>query len=212
MMKGATMPESRIIHTHPKTGERKPFAPTGGVVRTSGNQAGWRGFILEQHRLPAIETPEFLVTQQIVAMQVSGPMLVEWKERGRYTGRVCDPGSVSLTPASARDALRWRADTAETLVCQLAPTFLAQSVRDITTRDVIEIPQIRAMQDVRIAAILTALQADIESGYSSGSLFGETLATALAVHLVQGYAALPASRNPHPLAPRRTAPRPRLHP
>ena len=195
------MPESSILHTHIETGQRKPFAPRGTVVRGSSSRQGWRGFVFEHHRLPAMETPEFLVTKQIIALQISPPMQVEWKRRGQYTGRQIVPNDVSLTPAFTRDALRWHKSETEFLVCELDPAFLAQSVRDTTISGSSELRQVRGIQDPRIAAVLFGLKADMDAGYSSGPLYGETLATALAVYLTQTYATSPhAPHRPLPLA------------
>ena len=126
------------------------------------------------------------------------PAQIEWKERGQYRGQQCVPGNVSLTPANTRDALRWHGEANEFLVCELDPAFLVQSVRETSRQEKIELRQVRGVQDARITAILTGLRADMNAGYSSGPLFGETLATALALHLVQAYAAAPAMPFPVP--------------
>ena len=190
------MAGSHIIHTHPKTGELKPFAPPHAILQTSGFGSGWRGFTFEHHRLPALETSEFLVTKQIIALQISPPLQVEWKERGHYRGRQFLPGEASLTPAYTWDALRWPGEANEFLVCELDTAFMAQSVREIVKSEKIELRQIRGIQDARIDAILSGLKADVDAGYSSGAIFGEMLATALAVHLVQTYCVTPTTPVP----------------
>ena len=143
-----------------------------------------------------LETPEFLITRQIVALQISPPMQVEWKERGKYTGRQFTPGDVSLTPVNTRDSLRLLGNANGYLVCELDPAFMSQAVREMRRQEEFILRQVRGVRDARIAAILSGLKADMDAGHSSGPLFGETLATALAVHLVQAYATAPAIPSP----------------
>jgi AraC family transcriptional regulator len=77
---------------------------------------------------------------------------------------------------------------AEFLCLALAPSFVtAVANQEAFCGPQIEFTTLSGVRDPSIQHILLALQAEVESGYPAGRLFGEGLATALAAHLLRHY-------------------------
>ena len=73
----------------------------------------------------------------------------------------------------------------------LKPSTIAHAVDDLVNPDAIEIvPQI-GIFDPQVSQIALVLESELQSGFKSGRLFGESLGTALAAHLLARYAVRP---------------------
>jgi AraC family transcriptional regulator len=82
-------------------------------------------------------------------------------------------------------------ESSEILMLALAPSFMQHAAHEFTDAAPLELRNQRAIRDARILHLGQALQAELEAGCPSGRLYGEGLATALAVHLLQHYAVCP---------------------
>jgi AraC family transcriptional regulator len=67
----------------------------------------------------------------------------------------------------------------------LEPAFLVRATDETAHRDDIELQERWNLRDPHIATVLIALHADVKNGQPAGLLYGETLATALAVYLMR---------------------------
>jgi AraC family transcriptional regulator len=82
-------------------------------------------------------------------------------------------------------------ESSEILMLALAPSFMQHAVHEFTGAAALELRNQRAIRDAPILHLGLALQAELEAGCPAGRLYGEGLATALAVHLLQHYAVCP---------------------
>jgi AraC family transcriptional regulator len=73
----------------------------------------------------------------------------------------------------------------------LAPSFMQHASHEFTGATPLELRNQRAVRDRQILHLGLALQAELEAGCPAGRLYGEALATALAVHLLPRYAVCP---------------------
>ena len=156
---------------------------------TSAFPAVWQGFTLEHWRLRPMEAPDAVSTQYQVAAQISPPLLVEWKERGRFIQSRLLPGDISLIACGETGAYRWREGEAELLVCVLETEFVRQVCLDDAHWRNLEFKPLKGRQDAQVVRLLQCLNVEKESGYPGGRLFGEYLASALIAHLTRHYAA-----------------------
>ena len=97
-------------------------------------------------------------------------------------------GDIDLVPAGEDD--RWEQEQAATVVLlSLAPELLARAALDLgldARREALR-PR-HQVRDARIEHIAWALEAERAESFPSGSLFAESLALGLAVHLLSGTA------------------------
>jgi AraC family transcriptional regulator len=82
-------------------------------------------------------------------------------------------------------------EPSEVLVLALAPSFVQHAAHEFTGASPLELRNQWAVRDAPILHLGLALQAELAAGCPAGRLYGEALATALAVHLVQHYAVCP---------------------
>jgi AraC family transcriptional regulator len=71
------------------------------------------------------------------------------------------------------------------------PRLLAQALEQTAHLQDIELRQHFELHDRHLESLMRALRADLEDGSPAGRLYGESLATALAVYLQRRYAVLP---------------------
>jgi hypothetical protein len=76
-----------------KTGTRYAAVPTGALLLTSA-PFGWRGIIVEQHRLPPAEMPEHSVIGHGISVNVGArPTSFAWtRERHGWHDQPTNPG------------------------------------------------------------------------------------------------------------------------
>ena len=73
----------------------------------------------------------------------------------------------------------------------LAPSFMQHAAHEFTGAAPLGLRNQPAVRDRQILHLGLALQAELEAGCPAGRLYGEALATALAVHLLPRYAVCP---------------------
>jgi AraC-like DNA-binding protein len=95
-------------------------------------------------------------------------------------------------PALERGELmpRWR-ETTGIILAELNPILLAHAASEIGSPSRAEFRYPAKVTDTQIQHLLLALRVELEEGCPAGRLFGESLATTLAVHLVHRYAVFP---------------------
>ena len=90
------------------TGQRRAAAPTGSLLLTSV-PFGWRGIIVEQHRLPPMELPEHSVIGHGISVNVGAqPSSFAWT-RGRdgWKDRPTNPGHCRILTHGESHPSRW---------------------------------------------------------------------------------------------------------
>jgi AraC family transcriptional regulator len=93
-------------------------------------------------------------------------------------------GDVLIVPAGVTNATVWTGD-AEFSILTLCPKFVGEVAHDSIDPNRIELIPRFAAFDPLIHQIGLSLKADIEAGYPTGKLFGESAATMLAARLLQ---------------------------
>jgi AraC family transcriptional regulator len=181
----------RILVADVATGPLRPAVPPDWLVRSSGH-APWRDSLLvEQHRRPPFEESAHYPQTHIIAIRLSSPSLVDWWIAGERPRRqLVTSGDVHVTSAGVPVWNRWH-EPLETLVLALAPSVVQHATHEFTSASPRELRNQRAIRDAQLLHLGLALQAELAAGCPGGRLYGEALATALAVHLLQRYAVCP---------------------
>ena len=159
-----------------------PAARDSAVVLSSVD-AGWDGIIVERHRLPPGETPEYSVLDYVVGIQLGPPVTWEWQENGRMRQARRLPFDVSIMPPGVLHRCRWN-EPRDQLVVALTSDLVARTARELgEPENVIHTSRLFG-RELQLQRLGLALKEEIERGCPGGRLFGESLAVALTAHLV----------------------------
>jgi len=167
-----------------RKGRLEPFA-AATARRWSGDT--WSGIVLEEHATPACTIPQHEHREHFLHVLMQGHADYEVKTRGttrRFRG---GPGTMFVLPRGTVDELRWDAPTRRVAVA-MQPELFARALDSTADRDDIELVEHWNLDDPHIATVVRAMALDLEAGSPAGRLYGESLANALAVYLLNRYA------------------------
>lgn len=171
-----------------------------GTIETTSEGTPWAGFPLELHRLPSCgESPPYVYPHSTVFLYREGETDAEisWgrSERAQQVRRV--PGTANIRRRGwTATRFRWSGQSEiELLAVQLCPHTVeglgaAQVVDGLD--DVFE----EGVTDRQLAALMIAMQLEVERGCPSGALYGESLSLSLAAYAASRYGARPAAAEP----------------
>ncbi|MEH2054342.1 AraC family transcriptional regulator [Nostoc sp.] len=145
--------------------------------------------MLEQHYLPAFECPELCLQQHSINIWLGNSCQIDWRlAGGRLHSTQMRRGLVNVTPKGIPTQARWHEEIKFLLVSFDSSLFkrVADDLNVGSNRTIEIIPQ-RGVCDRQILHLGMALKAELEAGCPSGKLYGESVATALAAHLLKTY-------------------------
>lgn len=171
-------------------------SPLETMLRLSSQESVWRGVKLKHYLLPPWEINQVATTAYTVSVQLSPAITIESSSGDRRHSMQFVPDDICVSPTGVSLSARWQQEL-EIIVVGLEPEFMAEAVQDQVDPDRIELMLQLGGKDPFIKATCLALRDELQQGCPGGSLYGETLGTALGVHLVTHY----ATSHPHsPLA------------
>jgi AraC family transcriptional regulator len=150
------------------------------------SSASWNGVIAEAYEFGLTELAEFQVVNHNVVLHLSNPALIELMVDGRLDDRTRIPGDLGLFPAGTVCQANSRNRH------QVLVVSLSQQVMNHSGPEEIDVPASRMhplsyVVDPQIEHICRAIKAEAESGFLSGSLYGESLGLALASRFLGQY-------------------------
>lgn len=166
------------------SGSPIPAAPENSVLLSSVN-LGWRGLTVELHSLAPTELPEHFVDghRLMVAVQTGEPIPFEWKEKSHWKRKILKPGDFSLQTHGELNAPRWF-ENLKILAIALKPDFVENIFQD-SLPEKISFQERRCETDETIAHFAARFKAELENSTYAGRLYGESLAMAFALHLLE---------------------------
>jgi len=169
------------------TRRRYPAAPTGSLLLTSA-PFGWRGIIVEQHRLPPAEMPEHSVIGHGISVNVGAqPTSFAWtRKRDGWDDRTTDPGHCRILTHGESHASRWF-QTYNEVSLIIDPRFVADVVEDGLPTDRIAFVTRHSVADSVIVDYATTFRAELAADVPTGALYAETLTVGLVLHLLANY-------------------------
>lgn len=165
-----------------RRGRLEPFA--AATARRSSGET-WSGLVLEEHSTPACVIPQHEHREHFLHVLLQGHSGYEVKTGGttrRFRGA---PGTLFVLPRGTVDELRWDAPTRRVAVA-MQPALFARALE--SDADAIELTEHWNLDDPHIVAVVRAMALDLEAGAPAGRLYGQSLANALAVYLLNRYA------------------------
>jgi AraC family transcriptional regulator len=149
----------------------------------------WTGFFLTEVLSRPGNVPEGYFPWHLISMHLGEPMIHEHRVVGnRPRTETIAPESLLLFPAGAPFAAQWQSPMPR-LEVLFEPEFLSNVVRPDSAANRLELRYAYSAGDPFIAQVLYALRQDLTEGCPRGRLYGETVGTALLVHLLRNYGA-----------------------
>jgi AraC family transcriptional regulator len=174
------VPDSQIHLINTDTKQVFPAAPQGSVQLSSA-ATGWRGILVEQYYIQPMELPEHYVQGHRLLVHTGKPVRYEWKNGNRWRNKLLQPGEFCLQSHGEINIPRWH-DTFEFIAIAIDPIFLNFSFQDVES---IRFQEQRATIDPIITHFAKRFKTEIESGSYYGALYGESLAIAFSLHLLE---------------------------
>lgn len=172
------LPELSAVNRFPEILERPP-------VLTSYD-AGWSSINLELQEQPPGETPEFCLNHDVVVINPGPLFQVEQVTEGTRQKALFFPNAVAICPKHQHKRFLWDRQL-QVLSLNLKPDLLITNAIELLEKDHVELVPHLCLEDGLILHIGMALQAQLRSQGRRSRLYAETIATALAVHLLQHY-------------------------
>ena len=194
MATAAEQKTSRIRLLDVTDGSPLPHAP----ALLSSVPFGWRGVIIEWHRLVPQELPEHSVDGHGLSISTGAqPIQFGWKDGGRRRDGLLNPGEFHLLTHGDFNTPRWM-QTFDEVTVVLDRQFVSDVVRDGLPPDRIAFVTQRSASDVTIAEYASAFRSELADQCPHGSLFADTLTIGFTLHLLSRYAvAKPRVPLPH---------------
>lgn len=173
-------------------------------VCRSSTERQWNGFDAYLYEASAGYSEQEFVRHN-VSMQIGRPLLVTSRCNGETLRRLQVPGDVKIVPPGVPRV--WETESATIkLSMYLSPTLMlsAADAMGVNFDRVAIAPQLH-VRDPRIEHIGWAVKAELETPEPLGRLYGDSLAVALATHLVRSYTPAAEPRLPGKLSQRRLA-------
>jgi len=181
-----------------------PLAP--GAPTLSSALSPWEGALLERHAHGPHSAEKHQHLSHFLCLHLSEPAPLVWQSRGKAGQTIVGPGSVVLLSRGTEDAVSFR-QPVKRILLNLEPSVFQRAIPENDSGRDAELVDQWGVQDPQIEYVLRALEADLEAGLPAGRLFGDSLLSALAVHLQRRYGVTP----PKGIEPRHGLPRTRLN-
>jgi len=154
----------------------------------SSSSVRWKGVAVEDYSIPACVIPRHEHVENFLHVVLSGSVKYEVLTRGKVLDFRASPGTTFILPQGTIDELRWKGPTHRIAVA-IHPSLLVNALEETAHERNIELTEHWNLRDRNITAVLLAMTADLNAGSPAGPLYGECLANALAVYLLNRYTA-----------------------
>ena len=168
-----------------RQGQVEPFLDSRPTKRTA--VARWGGIDLEDYTVPSVFIPRHQHPQTFVHLVLQGAVKYEVNTRGRNLRFTSCPGTLFLLPKGTVDEINWAGPT-HRLAVAIHTRLLTHALEETAHESEIELSEHWDLTDRHISALLMEMMADLDDNSPAGSMYGESLANALAVYLVKRYA------------------------
>ena len=168
-----------------REGRVEPFLDS--CPTKSSAPAHWGGIALENYTVPAVFIARHEHPEAFLHLVLKGVVKYEVRTRGRNLRFTSCPGTLFLLPPGTVDEVHWTGPTQRVAVA-IHTTLLTQALEETAHQTALELTEHWDLMDRHISALLQEMMADLEDNSPAGTIYGESLANALAVYLVKRYA------------------------
>jgi len=149
--------------------------------------ANWKNIGFAHFRQPPCDIPDRVSSQHIICLNVGQLVQLEQAVGGRYQKVRSGFGDLKIYPAYLSQQFHWDKE-AEFFNLFLSPSFLATVGYDVFGSDRLElVPYLATLFDPLVGQIGFALKTALEIDGKNSHLYADSLAHALAVHLLSRY-------------------------
>lgn len=156
----------------------------------SSQEAGWKNIHLAHYQVPAMEIPETVSAQHIIALPSFKHQTVhELVFDGKHYQTQHDHkevGCIAVIPANVSFSAKWNQESGVTH-CYLDPTFVAHAAYESINLGEIELNLALQKTDPLVCQIILALQKVLATDATNSCFYAESMATALAAHCLRNY-------------------------
>ena len=156
----------------------------------SSAPAHWGGIALEKYTVPGVFIPRHEHPEAFLHFVLKGAVKYEVNTRGRNLRFTSRPGALFLLPRGTVDEVNWAGPTQRVAVA-IHTDLLTHALEETANQTELELTEHWHLMDRHISALLVEMMADLDDSSPAGTIYGESLANALAVYLVKRYAVRP---------------------
>jgi AraC family transcriptional regulator len=167
-----------------RKGRVEPFLHFQPALSSSSVQ--WAGVAVEDYSIPGCVIPRHEHLENFLHVVLGGVVKYEVLTRGKVLDFCANAGTTFILPRGTIDELRWKGPT-QRIAVAFHPSLLVNALDETAHQREIELTEHWNLVDPNIMAVLLALRTDLGQGSPAGRLYGETLANALAVYLLNRY-------------------------
>lgn len=154
----------------------------------TSERLSWRGFRLERHRISnCAPTPDKFYTSHVVALTLDGKFKNDLPVIGGKRDISYRRNEILLYPAGLTH-VGYDPQEMDLLAVYLEPDFIERAARDLIGGERVELVPRFKLDDPFVENFIRFLLTEAETG-ECGSLYAESLATALAIRLVKNHSA-----------------------
>ncbi|ACK50798.1 transcriptional regulator, AraC family [Methylocella silvestris BL2] len=151
----------------------------------------WAGFSFEEANAPSEPMPSHSWSKTTLLYVTGGQGSLRWKHRGVWSVDPLQSGTVSITRRDVEIQSVLPSGSFRMMVLQLdgarfqelAPAQIVAIEKSLSS--------VQVTRDVRLAALLSAMSAEVKDGCASGRLYGESISIAFLAYLAGRYATPP---------------------
>jgi AraC family transcriptional regulator len=167
-----------------RKGRVEPFLHAHPTL--SSSLVRWAGLAVEDYSVPACVIPRHEHLENFLHVVLIGSVKYEVLTRGKVLDFCAGSGTTFILPRGTIDELRWKGPTRRICVA-IHPNLLTNALDETAHERNIELTEHWNLTDQNITAVLLAMTTDLDAGSPAGRLYGECLANALAVYLLNRY-------------------------
>ena len=157
----------------------------------TSQKAGWNNIFLGHFRTPAYEAPEvssLFWHSLLIFPKTEAPIQAQRTLDGKIRHEQVVEGDIVITPAQVSHRSCWNVEH-DFIVIAIAPDVFARAVDESAEPYNVELLPHFSTCDELVVQIGLALKGVLENNPKGSRLYAETMANALAVHLLQNYSA-----------------------
>lgn len=167
-----------------REGRVEPFLHAHPTL--SSAVVGWSGLTTEDYSTPACVISRHTHVEHFLHVVLRGAVKYEVLTRGRVAQFWAAPGTTFILPRGTTDEVTWRGPI-ERIAVAIHPRLLVNALDESAHESDIELTEHWHLTDPNIMAVLLAMRTDLTEASPAGRLYGESLANALAVYLLNRY-------------------------
>jgi AraC family transcriptional regulator len=150
-------------------------------------KTSWTGISLAHYRVGPGQMPEHSLQDHLITMSLNDKCEGEIRLASGFRARDHKRGTVCVIPSGHPFAVDFTGES-EHIAIFLDPSLVLRAAAEARPSSNVEVIESCAPSDPVINSVGLALLAELESEHEGGTVYAETLANILALHLVRNYA------------------------